>query len=211
MNIDKASPHLTAKIVQSYVRHHRLGPDQLTDLIGSIHGAIAQLGQPPEPEEVRTPAIPVRRSVHRDYVVCLDCGYRAKTLRRPVSTRHGLSKDQYLVRWGLKSDHPLTAPRRSGRSALSSAASLATTCSKCRRRVHRENQVRFAGDSPREGTKFELPVRGRRPVPVAGSRTANPLSLLDGKIPGKTSFRAARRRFAGRQVIGIRELARQIP
>ena len=109
MNIDKASPHLTAKIVQSYVRHHRLGPDQLTDLIGSIHGAIAQLGQPPEPEEVRTPAIPVRRSVHRDYVVCLDCGYQGKMLRRHISARHGLSRDQYLMRWGLRSDHPLVA------------------------------------------------------------------------------------------------------
>ena len=110
MNTDKASLHLTAKIVQSYVRHHRLAPDKLSDLIGSVHRAIAQLGQPPEPEEDLTPAVSVRRSVHRDYVICLDCGYRGKTLRRHIRVRHGLSRDEYLQRWGLLSDHPLTAP-----------------------------------------------------------------------------------------------------
>src|SRR6516162_5679621 len=91
VNTEKVNPRLTTEIVRGYVRHHRLGPDQLPDLIASVHRTLGQLGQPPEPEEVRTPAVSVRRSVHRDYVVCLDCGYRAKTLRRPVSTRHGLS------------------------------------------------------------------------------------------------------------------------
>jgi predicted transcriptional regulator len=60
--------------------------------------------------KVRTPAVSVRRSVHRDYVVCRDCGYRGKTLRRHISTRHGLSPDEYRRRWGLRSNDPLTAP-----------------------------------------------------------------------------------------------------
>jgi predicted transcriptional regulator len=110
VNTDEVDPHLTAKIVQSYVRHHTLGPDQLSDLITSVHRAIGQLGQPPEPDEVLTPAVSVRRFVHRDYVICLDCGYRAKTLRRHISTRHDLSQDEYRQRWGLRSNHPLTAP-----------------------------------------------------------------------------------------------------
>ena len=73
MNIEEVDPHLTTKIVVSYVRHHRLVPDQLADLITSVHRAIGQLGQPPEPDEVLTPAVSVRRSVHRDCVICLDC------------------------------------------------------------------------------------------------------------------------------------------
>ena len=77
MNIDKASPHLTAKIVQSYVRHHRLEPNQLSGLIASVHQAIGQFGKPPDPEEIRTPAVPVRRSIHRDYIVCLEGGERS--------------------------------------------------------------------------------------------------------------------------------------
>ena len=110
MNTEEINPHLTTKIVVSYVRHHRLVPDQLADLISSVHRAIGQVGQPPESEEVLTPAVSVRRSVHRDYVICLDCGYRGKTLTRHIATRHGLSRDEYRQRWGLRSNHPLTAP-----------------------------------------------------------------------------------------------------
>ena len=118
MNTEEVDPHLTAKIVASYVRHHRLGPDQLSDLITSIHRAIGQLGRPPALEDVRTPAVSVRRSVRHDYVICLDCGYRGKTLRRHISIRHGLNGDEYRQRWGLKSDHPLTAPAYSERRSI---------------------------------------------------------------------------------------------
>lgn len=148
MNTEEVNPHLTAKIVRGYVRHHRLEPDQLSDLITSVHRAIGHLGQPDQPEEVRTPAVSVRRSVHRDYVTCLDCGYRGKTLRRHISTRHGLSGEEYRQRWGLRSYHPLTAPayseRRStlakelglGRKPIALAATLpapASTDAKARR------------------------------------------------------------------------------
>ena len=123
MNIEEINPHLTAKIVVSYVRHHRLVPDQLGDLITSVQRAIGQVGQPPEPEEVLTPAVSVRRSVHRDYVICLDCGYRGKTLTRHIATRHGLSADEYRQRWGLRSDHLLTAPAYSeSRSTMAKAS-----------------------------------------------------------------------------------------
>jgi predicted transcriptional regulator len=110
VNTERVSPHLTAKIVRGYVRHHRLGPDQLPDLIASVHRTLGQLGQQVQPAEVLTPAVSIRQSVRHDYVVCLDCGYRGKTLRRHISSRHGLTGDDYRRRWGLRSDHPLTAP-----------------------------------------------------------------------------------------------------
>jgi predicted transcriptional regulator len=103
-------PHLTTMIVRSYVQHHIVEAGQLSELITSVHRALAQLGQPVRPEEVRTPAVSMRQSVRHDYVVCLDCGYRGKTLRRHISSRHGLSRDEYLRRWGLQHDHLLTAP-----------------------------------------------------------------------------------------------------
>lgn len=110
MNTERVSPHLTAKIVRGYVRHHRLGPDQLPDLIASIHQALGQLGQQGQPAEVLTPAVSIRQSVRHEYVVCLDCGYRGRTLRRHLGVRHGLNADEYRRRWSLRSDHPLTAP-----------------------------------------------------------------------------------------------------
>ena len=110
-----SSPLLTAKIVGSYVRHNTVGASELPDLITSVHRALAQLGQPVQPKEVRIPAVSMRQSVRHDYVVCLDCGYRGKTLRRHITSRHGLSRDEYLRRWGLQHDHPLTAPAYSER------------------------------------------------------------------------------------------------
>src|ERR1700758_248835 len=125
VNTEETNPHSTAMIVSSYVRHHTLRPEQLSDLITAVHHALSHLGQPIQTEEVLIPAVSVRRSVHHDYVVCLDCGYRGKMLQRHISTRHALNKDEYLKRWGLRSDHPLTAPAYSERrSTLAKALGL---------------------------------------------------------------------------------------
>src|SRR5260370_34587422 len=108
LDTKKVDPHLTATIVGSYVRHHTVGAGQLSDLISTVHRAMAQLGQPVQTEEVLTPAVSARRSVHHDYVVCMDCGYRRKTPRRHITTRRGLKRDEYLKRWGPQDDTPLT-------------------------------------------------------------------------------------------------------
>lgn len=111
--IQGAAPRLVAKIIASYVSHHNLGPEQIPELIASVHRTIIGLGQPAEAQTALTPAVPVRRSVQRDMVVCLDCGWKGKMLRRHLTTRHGLSGEDYLKRWGLPGDHPLTAPNYS--------------------------------------------------------------------------------------------------
>jgi predicted transcriptional regulator len=122
METEKVDPHLTAAIVGSYVRHHTVEAGQLSELITSVHRALGQLGPPSQIEEVRTPAVTVRQSVRHEYVVCLDCGYRGKTLRRHINSQHGLNRDEYLKRWGLRSDYPLTAPAYSEqRSTLAKA------------------------------------------------------------------------------------------
>src|SRR6201981_561599 len=110
MDAQSVNPLLTAKIVGSYLRHNTVGAGQLPDLITTVHRSLRELGRQAPVEEVLTPAVSVRQSVRHDYVVCLDCGSRGKTLRRHISSRHGLSRDEYLRRWGLQHDHPLTAP-----------------------------------------------------------------------------------------------------
>jgi predicted transcriptional regulator len=107
---------LTANIVAAYVRRNQIGSDQLGTLISSVHQALSGLGKLAAETEIEpTPAVPIRRSVHRDYVVCLECGWRAQTLRRHLSSRHGLGVDQYRARWKLPRGHPLTVPRYSER------------------------------------------------------------------------------------------------
>jgi predicted transcriptional regulator len=114
MNTENAAKNVdlrsVTKIIASYVGNHKLSPDQLAELIVSVQQALRELGTPAPIAVPRTPAVPVRRSVQHDHVVCLECGFRAKTLRRHLGTRHGLQIAEYLRRWDLPSDHPLTAP-----------------------------------------------------------------------------------------------------
>jgi predicted transcriptional regulator len=125
MNTEEINRHFTAKIVISYFRNHAVRSEQVSDLITSVQQALGQLFRLTQPEEVRTPAVSVRRSVHRNYVICLDCGYRGQMLQRHIGTRHGLGRDEYLQRWGLRSDHPLIAPAYSERrSSLAKALGL---------------------------------------------------------------------------------------
>jgi predicted transcriptional regulator len=99
--------HQVARIVSSYVRYHQLGSEQLVELIRQVHRALASLGQAALPmAEPRQPAVPVRP----EYVVCLECGFRAKILRRHLRVEHRLSIDEYRARWNLRSDHPVVAP-----------------------------------------------------------------------------------------------------
>ena len=125
MDAQTVSPLLTAKIVGRYLRHNRVGASELPDLIATVHRSLRELGRQAPVEQVLTPAVSVRQSVRHEYVVCLDCGYRGKTLRRHVNSRHGLNRDEYLKRWGLQHDHPLTAPAYSQhRSSLAKQLGL---------------------------------------------------------------------------------------
>jgi predicted transcriptional regulator len=101
---------LTTNIVAAYVRRNPIGADQLPVLISTVHQALAAVGKPvAELDRDRTPAVPIRQSVHRDYVVCLECGWRGQMVRRHLATGHGLSVDQYRARWNLPREHPMTA------------------------------------------------------------------------------------------------------
>jgi predicted transcriptional regulator len=100
---------LVAKVVSSYVKKNQLSPADMPALINTVYQSLLSLGQPPEPEPP-TPAVSIRRSVTRDYVVCLECGWRGNTLRLHIQAKHGLSADEYRTRWGLSAYHALVAP-----------------------------------------------------------------------------------------------------
>ena len=152
MDTPKVDPQLTTTIVKSYVGHHTVVAGQVPELITLVHRALGQLGTPPQPEEVHTPAVSVRQSVRHEYVVCLDCGFRGKTLRRHINAQHGLTPDKYLARWGLRRDHPLTAPAYSEqRSSLAKELGLgrkSTAPAASRRRSRsRSKQADFVNEA----------------------------------------------------------------
>jgi len=124
-NDASAERERTAQIVAAYLRHHKLSGDQLPSLISEVHQTLGRLGKEPEPFVERTPAVPIRRSVQRDSVVCLECGKTGRTLRRHLTLRHGLSPAEYRARWKLRPEHPLTAPGYSEqRSAMAKQLGL---------------------------------------------------------------------------------------
>ena len=106
---------LVARLAAAYVRRSKIDPDQVSTLISTIHQTLANLGKEAPAEGPRKPAVPVRQSVKRDYVVCLECGFRGQMIRGHISRAHGLSVDEYRARWSLRTDHPVIAPAYSER------------------------------------------------------------------------------------------------
>jgi predicted transcriptional regulator len=118
-NPSKIDPRLVAEIVGRYVAKNSIAVDQLGGLIRIVHRTLSGLGTAAAAPaaEKSAPAVPIRRSVQPDHVVCLDCGFRAKTLRRHLRVTHGLDPAAYRARWRLPPDHPLTAPDYSAQRA----------------------------------------------------------------------------------------------
>ena len=105
---------LTTEIVAAYAGSHTLPASALPGLIGSVFGALRKLGMvaepAPPPAEALVPAVPVRKSVMPDYIVCLEDGKKLKVLKRHLATYYNLTPDAYRQRWGLPDDYPMAAP-----------------------------------------------------------------------------------------------------
>lgn len=98
-------------IVSAYVRNNTLGTNELPGLIRSVHAALEQLSRPAGAEaEPQKPAVPVKRSVFKDYIICLEDGQKFKSLKRHLRSKYGLSPEDYRAKWGLPPDYPMVAP-----------------------------------------------------------------------------------------------------
>ena len=104
----------TASIVAAYVSHNAIAADQLPSLIARVHAALSNVsgGQVAlaGAGEAPRPAVPVKRSVTPDYIICLEDGKRFKSLKRHLRTQYKMSPEQYRERWGLGADYPMVAP-----------------------------------------------------------------------------------------------------
>lgn len=129
---------LTASIVSAFASNNSLSAAELPDLIRTVHGSLEAAGKGEAAEPKAEPAVPIRRSVKRDFIVCLECGSQHKMLRRHLRREHGLTPAEYRDRWSLKADYPMVAPsyaekrselakriglgRKSGRAAATRSA-----------------------------------------------------------------------------------------
>src|SRR6185295_1858762 len=119
---------LTTDIVASHVANNSVAVQDLPQLIQQVYAALASVGSGAAAKEKPTPAIPVRRSVTPDYIICLEDGKKLKMLKRHLKTRYNLTPDEYRERWGLPADYPMVAPNYAAqRSDLAKKIGLGTT------------------------------------------------------------------------------------
>lgn len=108
----RALRSLTAEIAGSYLKHHPRAAAEVSRVIRTIHDSLAALGpHSPTAEGALSPAVPVKRSVGADRLVCLGCGIELKTLKRHLRAVHDMDPKQYRERWGLPPTYPMVAPR----------------------------------------------------------------------------------------------------
>jgi predicted transcriptional regulator len=103
---------LTAEIVASHVSNNAVPVADLPALIQRVYDTMSRLGRPEAggvPERP-VPAVPVRKSVTPDYIVCLEDGKKLKMLKRHLKTAYDMTPEQYRERWGLPPDYPMVAP-----------------------------------------------------------------------------------------------------
>jgi predicted transcriptional regulator len=114
MNMDDKSEiiEMTADIVSAYVGNNSVSANDLPSLIQSVHRALSGVSAGVETVEVapKEPAVPVKRSITPDYLICLEDGRKFKSLKRHLRTKYNLSPEDYRAKWGLAKDYPMVAP-----------------------------------------------------------------------------------------------------
>jgi len=118
---------LTAQIVAAHVSHNAVPTDGLPVLIQEVYKTLAGVGKEATPPDRPQPAVPPRKSVFEDHIVCLEDGKKLKMLKRHLKTAYNMTPEQYRERWGLPPDYPMVAPDYAKhRSSLAKQSGLGT-------------------------------------------------------------------------------------
>jgi predicted transcriptional regulator len=117
---------LTANIVSAYLRNHSVPAGDIAGLISQIHSALSRVSSGADLNaEPLKPAIPVKKSITPEYLVCLEDGKKFKSLKRHLRTQYNMTPEQYREKWDLPADYPMVAPNYAqARSALAKQMGL---------------------------------------------------------------------------------------
>ena len=116
---------LTAKIVSAHVANNPVAAESLPALITTVYRSLSSAGKVEEPVAAQTPAVPIKKSVFPDYIVCLEDGKKLKMLKRHLKTSYNMTPDDYRTKWGLLGDYPMVAPSYAAkRSSLAKSIGL---------------------------------------------------------------------------------------
>lgn len=118
---------LTAQIVSAHVSNNSVAPDALANLIQEVYRTLAGVGKEQVVPDKQLPAVPVRKSVFPDHIICLEDGKKLKMLKRHLKTSYNMTPEQYREKWALPPDYPMVAPNYAKhRSTLAKKIGLGT-------------------------------------------------------------------------------------
>ena len=109
---------LMGEIVTAQISNNATAADEVPALIQAVFDKLNALANDEPATEELVPAVPIRRSVTDDYIVCLEDGKKLKTLKRHLMTAYGMRPEEYRKRWGLKPDYPMVAPSYSAQRQM---------------------------------------------------------------------------------------------
>ena len=127
-SVDSALLGLTAQIVSAHASNNELDATSLPAVIRAVYDTLVNIGEEPAaPAQPPTPAVPIRKSVFPDYIVCLEDGKKLKMLKRHLATAYDMTPEQYREKWGLDASYPMVAPNYAERrSELAKQIGLGT-------------------------------------------------------------------------------------
>ncbi|MEW5729591.1 MAG: MucR family transcriptional regulator [Pseudomonadota bacterium] len=118
---------LTTQIVSAHVGNNTVQVTDLPQLINEVYKTLASVGNAPAAPERPQPAVPVKKSVTPEYIICLEDGKKLKMLKRHLKTAYNMTPEEYRDRWGLPADYPMVAPNYAQhRSSLAKKIGLGT-------------------------------------------------------------------------------------
>lgn len=118
---------LTAQIVSAHVSNNSVAPDALPNLIQEVYRTLAGVGKEPVVPDKQQPAVPIKKSVFPDHIICLEDGKKLKMLKRHLKTSYNMTPEQYREKWQLPPDYPMVAPNYARhRSSLAKKIGLGT-------------------------------------------------------------------------------------
>ena len=123
---------LTTEIVAAHVSNNTVAVADLPTLINQVYQSLSTIGTaPPAAAERPQPAVSIKKSVHPDYIICLEDGKKLKMLKRHLKTAYDMTPDEYRERWGLGPEYPMVAPNYAKqRSKLAKEIGLGTRARK---------------------------------------------------------------------------------
>jgi predicted transcriptional regulator len=191
MNSRSRTLSIAADIVASYVSANTIPAQDVPALIGTVFSTLHAMGNghSVEPVAKPTPAVPIKKSVTPDYIICLEDGLSFKSLKRHLMAKYGLTPEAYRQKWGLPADYPMVAPNyAAARSKLAKDSGLGRSRAKAETvaKLVKKPKAKSSSDGAPEATsKLRAGVKANGPKPISTTKPAKapkaPKSTSEGQ------------------------------